>query len=99
MKCIYIENYLKISNKQKVKFLDFMNKSKEFKVSSEKLVFSEEALILELFKDSDIEKTCKKFIDYFKDIKDIKVDMIRQTVDKSNNLILTFSNTHKQIRV
>lgn len=99
MKSIYIENYLKIPNQQKVKFLNFMNKSKDFKVSNEKIIFSEEALVLELIKDSDIEKAYKKFINYFKDIKDIKVQMIKQTFDRSNNPILTFMNTHKQIRV
>jgi hypothetical protein len=99
MKCIYIENYLKISDQQKVKFLDFINKSKDLKVLNEKVIFSEESLILELFKDSDVDKTYTKIIDFCKEIKDIKVDLIKQTVDKSNNLILTFMNTNKQIRV
>jgi len=99
MEYLYVENYLKISKEQRVKFLNFINKSKDFKISNEKVVFSEESLILGFLKGSDIQNAYAKFREFFKDIKDIKIDMIEKTVDKSNNMILTFMDTSKQIRV
>ncbi|MCK5110987.1 MAG: hypothetical protein KAQ94_05650 [Arcobacteraceae bacterium] len=99
MKYVYIENYVKISQQQKIKFLNFMNKCKDFKVSNQKIIFSEESLILEFLKDSDTKKAYSYSNDFFKDLEDIKVDMIKMTFDQSNQMILTFNNTNKQIRV
>jgi hypothetical protein len=99
MQYLYIENYLKIPQEQKMKFLSFVNRSKDFKISNEKIVFSEESLMLGFLKDSDIQKAYIKFIDFFKDIKSIKVNKIKQTLDKSNNMVLTFSDSSKQIRI
>ena len=99
MEYVYIENYVKIPQKQKIKFLEFINKCKDFKVLNQKIIFSEESLILELLKDSDVKKAYNNFKDFFKDLKNIKVDMIKKTLDKSNQIILTFNDTKKQIRI
>ena len=78
MKYIYIENYLKISQEQKKNFLNFMNKCRDFKVSNEKIVFSEESLILGFLKDSDTQEAYSYFKEFFKDLKDINVDIIKK---------------------
>ena len=99
MQYVYIENYVKISRETKEKFLNIMNRCKEFKVLNEKVIFSEEALILGFLDGSNIQKASEYFKDFYKNIKDIHIDIVKQSFDKRDNMILTFNNTNKQIRV
>ena len=99
MKYLYIENYLKISKEQKRNFLNTMNRSEEFKISNEKIIFSEESLLLGLLKDSNVQKAYEYFKNYFKEIKDINIDIIQSSFDKSNHTVLTFTYPYRQIRV
>lgn len=101
MQYIYIEDYIRLSKEYKIKFLNFMNRCTDFKVSNQKIILSEEALILGFSEGSDIQKAYINFKNFFifQDLKHIKVDIIQKTFDKSNNMILTFNDTNKQIRV
>ena len=98
MEYIYIENYLKIAQNQKQSFLDFINKSKEFQVSNQKIIFCEESLLVEFLDKSNINKAYNSFKEFFKDFRDIKVDIITQIISKSNHTILTFLN-NRQLRI
>ena len=98
MEYIYIENYLKIAQSQKQSFLNFINKSKEFQVSSQKIIFCEESLIVEFLDKSNINNAYNNFKEFFKDFRDIKVDIITKIISKSNHTILTFLN-NRQLRI
>jgi hypothetical protein len=98
MEYIYIENYLKIAENQKQKFVDFINKSKDFQVLNQKIIFCEESLLIGFLDKSNINKAYNGFKDFFKDFKEIKVDIITQIISKSNYSILTFLN-NKQLRI
>lgn len=99
MKYIYIENYLQIAQKQKQNFLNFINKSEDFKVSNQKVVFCEESLLIGFLDKSNINKAYNSFLDFFKDFKDIKIDIITKSITKSNYTVLTFLNNDKQLRI
>jgi len=99
MKYIYIENYLKIAQSQKKSFLEFINKSQEFQVSNQKIIFCEESLLIGFLEKSSISKAYANFKEFFKDISEIKVDIISKTISKSNHTILTFLNNNKQLRI
>lgn len=99
MEYIYIKNYTKLSKNQKVRFLDSINKCDEFKISNQKILFCEEALILGLLKGSNMKIAYNYFKEFFKDIKDIKIDIVQKSFNKLNQTILTFIDTQKQIRV
>jgi hypothetical protein len=99
MKYVYIENYLKISRDKKKEFLNFMNRSKDFKVSNERIIFSEESVMLGFTKDSDIKKAYGCFKEFFDESKDINVDVVKKSFDKFNHTILTSVYLDKQIRV
>ncbi len=98
MEYIYIENYLKIAQSQKQIFLNFINKSKEFQVSNQKIIFCEESLLIEFLDKSNINQAYNNFKEFFKDFRDIKVEIITKIISKSNHTILTFLN-NRQLRI
>ena len=99
MKYVYIENYLKIPHEEKKKFLNFMNNCKDFKMVNEKIIFSEESLLLGFLQATDTKQAFNSCKELFKELKDIKVDITKKSFDKFDNMILSFSNSNKQIRV
>jgi len=99
MKYIYIANYLRISAEQKSKFLNLMNRCKDFKVSNSDIAFSKDALVLGFLKDSNVQKACDYFKILFKDVKDVHIDLVHKSFTSNNQMILTFNNSNKQIRV
>lgn len=99
MKYIYIKNYLKLSPKQKGDFLDFINtKSRYFKVLKQEVIFSEESLLLEFIKESDMKLAYLNLQDFFEKLENIKVYSIKKTFD-NEQMILSFNNSNKKIRV
>ena len=99
MESVYIENYLKIPTKQKVDFLNSLSSNDEFKVSKQEVVFSEESIIFDFKRDSDVTSACNKIKEYFKESKDIKVDKIKKLRDKASRTVLKFDNTKNNIRI
>ena len=82
MEYIYIENYLKIAQSQKQIFLNFINKSKEFQVSNQKIIFCEESLLIEFLDKSNINQAYNNFKEFFIDLRDIKVKIIIKIITK-----------------
>ena len=99
MESVYIENYLKIPVKEKVDFLNTLSQSDDFKVSKQEVVFSEESIIIDFKRDSDVNSACRKIKEYFKESTDIKVDKIKKLRDKASRTILKFGNSKSQIRI
>lgn len=99
MKYIYIANYVKISQERKSKFLNFMNRCKDFKVSNNDILFAKDALVLGFLQDSNIQKAYNYFKDFFQDIKEVHIDLVRKSFNDKNQMILTFANSDKQIKI
>jgi len=97
MEYVYIENYVRMPKELKVRFLNIMNKCKDFKVLNEKIIFSEESLIIGFLEGSNIQKAYKYFKDFFSNMSNVSI--VKKSFNERNNMILTFSNTNKQIRV
>jgi hypothetical protein len=99
MQYIYIENYLTIAQQQKQSFLKFINKSDDFKVSNQKIIFCEESLLIGFLEKSNISKAYMSFKDFFKEFNEIKIDIITKIITKPNHTVLAFLNNNKQLRI
>jgi hypothetical protein len=99
MKYVYIENYVKITKEQKNKFLNFMNRCKDFKVSNNDIIFAKDSLVVGFLRDSNVHKACDYFKVLFLDVKDVHIDLVNKSFNKNNQMILTFNNTNKQIKI
>ena len=99
MKYIYISNYLKISAEHKSNFLNLMNRCKEFKVSNSDIAFSKDALVVGFLRDSNVQKACDYFKVLFQDVKEVHIDLVKKSFTANNQMILTFNNSNRQIRV
>ncbi|MCK5111720.1 MAG: hypothetical protein KAQ94_09390 [Arcobacteraceae bacterium] len=98
MRYIYIKNYMELTPKKKKNFLLFVNKCNDFKVVSQKIIFSEESLLLEFLSDHDTKRAYINFQDFFQNMTNIKVDFVEK-IFNSNQMILIFNETNKRIRV
>jgi len=98
VKYVYIENYLKITKEQKSKFLNFMNRCKEFKVSNNDIIFMKDSLVLGFLEDSNVQKASEYFKDFFQDIQNVHIDLVNKSFNNANQMILTFSGSKKQIK-
>jgi hypothetical protein len=99
MKYIYISNYVKMTQEKKGKFLNFMNRCKDFKVSNSDIVFAKDALVLGFLQDSNIQKAYSYFNDFFEDVKEVHIDLVNKSFNNKNQMILTFNNSNKQIKI
>lgn len=89
MRFIYIKNYLNISREKKFEFIKFIYSFEEFKVINQKIVLNDNALIIELSKDSsfDIAKTqIDKFFQDYDYIETFFIDSL--AIEEDNTLIL-----------
>lgn len=99
MKYVYIENYLKITQEQKSKFLNFMNRCKEFKVSNSDITFAKDSLVLGFLEDSNVQKASEYFKEFFQDIQNVHIDLVNKSFNNTNQIILTFNGSNKQIKL
>jgi len=99
VKYVYIENYVKITKEQKTNFLNFMNRCKDFKVSNTDITFAKDAVVLGFLKDSNVQKASEYFKEFFQDIKDVHIDLVNKSFNDTNQMILTFNGSNKQIKI
>ena len=89
MRFIYIKNYLNISREKKFEFIKFIYSFDEFKIINQKIVLNDNALIIELSRNSsfDIAKTLiDKFFQDYDDIETFFIDSL--AIEEDNTLIL-----------
>jgi len=101
MNYIFIENYLQLAHEQRVSFFNFIEKAKEFKAIQQEIIFEEEAIMLKLDTDVDINQSKNIIQSFFEknNIKNIFVDIVKKQTTKFDKIILTFVNTNKHILV
>ena len=101
MKYIYIENYLELTQKQKMSFFIFLEKSKELKLINQEMIFEEEAIILRFENNINLNSIKDMIQEYFtkNNIKNINTQIVKKHNTKFDKVILTFINTNKHILI
>jgi len=101
MKYIYIENYLELTQKQKMSFFNFLEKSKELKLINQEMIFEEEAIILRFENNINLNSIKDMIQEYFtkNNIKNINTQIVKKHNTKFDKVILTFINTNKHILI
>ena len=101
MKYIYIENYIQLSQKQKISFFNFLLASNEFKILHQEIIFEEESIMLKLDNKIDITNSKEAIEEYFKinNVENINIEIVKKHNTKSNKTILTFIKTNKHILI
>ena len=88
-----------MSQEKKSKFLNFMNRCKDFKVSNSDIAFAKDGLVLGFLQDSNIQKAYSYFKDFFEDVKEVHIDLVNKSFNNKNQMILTFNSGNKQIKI
>jgi hypothetical protein len=96
MKYLYIENYMQLSNTQKVSFLE---KLKDIKVSSLEMIFSEGSLLVSFLEEKDKNKAYSKISNFFSGIKNIKIDFVEKLLLKGDKKVISFKDKDLSIRI
>lgn len=97
---IYITNYVKLSKQERVNFLKLMNNAEGFRVKDQKILFSSFGLLVELDKDSDLEKALSALKKFFSNKNLYKVELVKEIEKSGDSLLLTFdNNSQKKVRL
>lgn len=97
MKFIYVENYLEIPREEKLNFFKFINSVDNLTISKQRVVFSENSLLLDFQEATNIQKAKETIEDFFKSIPNVSAHVINQIIVDKHSLILEFNN--KKLRV
>ena len=96
MNFIYIKNYLKISRESKLLFFKFISSFKKSKVQNQKVVLSDNSLILEFSDDSNIDEAFNQIKEYFKKESFIDVKTLESLLLDREVLTLIFDENNKK---
>jgi len=101
MQYIYIENYLELTQKEKISFFGFLKKSKELKMIDQEMIFEEEAIMLRFENNIDINSIKYMIQEYFtqNSIRNVNIEIVKKHNTKFDKIILTFINTNKHILI
>ena len=97
MKFIYLKNYLDLPREEKLNFFKFLGNAKNLSLSNQRMIFGENALLLDFNDNTNIEEAKKTIEGFFKTIPKISVYIVNQIIDDKDSLILEFNN--KKLRV
>ncbi len=96
MKFIYIKNYLKIPREEKLKFFRLVGEFSGLRLRNQKVVLSDNSLILELSDDSNIDIAVEKIKKYFSQLKQIEVCALKELLLEQDLLTLVFDENNKK---
>ena len=97
MKFIYLKNYLDLSREKKLNFFKFLGNADNLRVLHQRVIFGENALLLDFNDDTNIEEAKKTIESFFKTIPEISVYVVNEIIQNKDSLILEFN--HKKLRV
>lgn len=96
MQFIYIENYLSIKKEEKMSFFKFINGSDKFKITNQKVILSDDSIILELSPESKA-PIVKAYVDsFFKNDQHIDAHIVNKIVKNDSDLVLTFKDSQEK---
>ena len=96
MKFVYIKNYLKIPREEKLRFFKLVGDFSELRLRNQKVVLSDNSLILELSDDSNIDTAVDKIKKYFSQLKQIEVCALKELLLEQDLLTLVFDENNKK---
>lgn len=98
MKFIYVKNYLKTSREDKINFLKFINEFEKIKMTNQKILLSDNSILFEFSKDTDIDYV-KLIIDkFFKDNTEIEAIVLETILmDKETLTLVINKNETKKV--
>jgi len=97
MKFIYLKNYLDLPREEKLNFFKFLGKTDKLSLSDQRVIFGENALLLDFNDDTNIEEAKEIIKVFFKTIPKISVYVVDQIIEDKDSFILEFNN--KKLRV
>ena len=98
MKFIYIKNYLDLSREEKFNFFKFLGNTDKMTVSHQRVVFGENALLLEFKGDTNIEEAKENIESFFKKRPEISVHVVNRIIQNKDTMILEFTNKKLRVR-
>ncbi len=98
MQYIYLKNYLELSREEKFNFFKFLRNAPDLSVSHQRVIFGENALLLDFKRDTHIEKAKKSIESFFKRTPEISVHVVNQIIQNKDSLILEFANKKLRVR-
>lgn len=98
IKFIYIKNYLNISRRDKLEFFKLTGKFKNFKITNQKVVLSDNSLLLEFAEDSDIESAREKIEEFFEKRKILNTEtkILKEILLNNDQIKLIFKNNEQK---
>ena len=101
MQYIYIDDYLQLSQKQKISFFGFLEKSDELKMIDQEIIFEEEAIMLRFENNLGMNSIKYMIQEYFtqNSIRNVNIEIVKKHNTKFDKTILTFINTNKHILI
>ncbi len=97
MKHIYLHDYVSFSKEEKVAFFIFLKKIGTHTVTRQRVVFGENALLLDFPEGIDIQTVKERLEDYFAPQKRVSVEIVKQIIDEGDHQILEFGD--KKLRI
>jgi len=97
MKIIYVENYLDLPREEKLNFFKFISSVDNLTISKQRIVFSENSLLLDFKEATNIQKVKETIESFFENIPKVSAHVVIQIIEDKDSLILEFN--HKKIRV
>lgn len=94
---LYIKNYLDLPIKEKEAFFTFLKEHSSIPLTRQRVVMSENALILDFIDDSDMDEV-KTLVDAYLNVhSELTTHIIKKIVKKNDHLVLKFDD--KKLRV
>ncbi len=97
MKFIYVENYLEIPREKKLNFFKFISSVDNLTISKQRVVFSENSLLIDFKEATNIQKAKETIEGFFENIPNVSAHVVNQIIQDKDSLILEFNN--KKLRV
>jgi len=97
MKFIYLKNYLDLPREEKLNFFKFLGNDDNLNILDQRVIFGENALLLDFKDETNIEEAKKNIEHFFKKTPEISVHVVDQIIEDKDSLILEFNN--KKLRV
>lgn len=97
LKYIYLKNYMSFSKEEKVAFFIFLKKLENYTVTRQRIVFGENALLLDFPEHTDIQKVKALIEQYFAPQKSVTVEIVKNIIKENGHQILEFKE--KKIRI
>lgn len=97
MNAIYIKNYLSLTDEEKKQFFIFLKNNNVFTLVRQRVILTENALLLDFTTNSDIKKTKTLIDNYLSTFDGISTHIIKNIIQQNDHLVLEFDN--RKLRV